>query len=77
MVEVPPNRPVQRLDEDDFIFRSESGKFTAIVREIKERNDVGQPVLVGTIAVEKSEALSKELSRFGVKQTVLNAKHQE
>ncbi|MCW2972693.1 MAG: preprotein translocase, SecA subunit [Thermoleophilia bacterium] len=77
VVEVPPNRPVQRLDENDFIFPTEAGKFTAIVREIKERHEKGQPVLVGTIAVEKSEALSKELSRNGVQHTVLNAKHHE
>ncbi|MCW2949492.1 MAG: preprotein translocase subunit SecA, partial [Thermoleophilia bacterium] len=77
VVEVPPNRPVQRLDEDDFIFRTEPGKFKAIVREIKERHEKGQPVLVGTIAVEKSEALSNELRRNGVPHTVLNAKHHE
>ena len=77
VVMVPPNRPVQRKDEEDFIFRTEQGKFTAIVSEIKERHEKGQPVLVGTIAVEKSEAISKELSRNGVPHTVLNAKHHE
>jgi preprotein translocase subunit SecA len=77
VVQVPPNRPVQRKDEDDFIFRTEPGKFTAIVREIKERNAVGQPVLVGTIAVSRSEALSDELRRNGIQHTVLNAKHHE
>ena len=77
VVQVPPNRPVQRLDEDDFIFRTERGKFAAIVREIKERNELGQPVLVGTIAVARSEALSEELKRHGIKHTVLNAKHHE
>ncbi|MCW2955741.1 MAG: preprotein translocase subunit SecA [Thermoleophilia bacterium] len=77
VVQVPSNRPVQRLDEDDFIFKTERGKFQAIVREIKERHEKGQPVLVGTIAVEKSEALSQELNRNGIKHNVLNAKHHE
>ena len=77
VVQVPPNRPVQRLDEDDYIFRTEAGKFQAIVREIKERNEKGQPVLIGTIAVSRSEALSDELRRNGIKHTVLNAKHHE
>jgi preprotein translocase subunit SecA len=77
VVQVPPNRPVQRLDENDFIFKTESGKFKAIVREIKERNELGQPVLVGTIAVSRSEALSDELRRNGIEHTVLNAKHHE
>ncbi|MCW2920141.1 MAG: preprotein translocase subunit SecA [Thermoleophilia bacterium] len=77
VVQVPPNRPVQRLDEEDYIFRTEAGKFKAIVREIKERNEKGQPVLVGTIAVSRSEALSDELRRHGIKHVVLNAKHHE
>jgi preprotein translocase subunit SecA len=77
VVQVPPNRPVVRLDEDDFIFKTETGKFKAIVREIKERNEKGQPVLVGTIAVSRSEALSDELRRNGITHTVLNAKHHE
>ena len=75
VVQVPPNRPVQRKDENDFIFKTEQGKFKAIVREIKERNEKGQPVLVGTIAVARSEALSDELNRNGIRHTVLNAKH--
>jgi preprotein translocase subunit SecA len=75
VVQVPPNRPVQRLDENDYIFKTERGKFQAIVREIKERNEKGQPVLVGTIAVARSEALSDELRRHGIQHTVLNAKH--
>ncbi|MEO6866445.1 MAG: preprotein translocase subunit SecA, partial [Gaiellales bacterium] len=77
VVQVPPNRPVQRLDENDFIFRTEPGKFKAIVREIKERHEKGQPVLVGIIAVSRSEALSDELRRHGIQHTVLNAKHHE
>ena len=77
VVQVPPNKPVVRLDEEDFIFRTVEGKFTAIVREIKERHEKGQPVLVGTIAVERSEALSQALSRQGVEHTVLNAKQHE
>ncbi|MCW2959945.1 MAG: preprotein translocase subunit SecA [Thermoleophilia bacterium] len=77
VVQVPSNRPVQRLDEEDFIFKTERGKFQAIVREIKERYEKGQPVLVGTIAVEKSEALAAELNRNGIRHSVLNAKHHE
>jgi preprotein translocase subunit SecA len=77
VVQVPPNRPVQRLDENDYIFKTEAGKFKAIVREIKDRNEQGQPVLVGTIAVSRSEALSDELRRNGIEHTVLNAKHHE
>ena len=77
VVEVPPNRPVQRLDADDYIFRSETGKFTALVRDIEERHTKGQPVLVGTIAVEKSEQLSQVLKRKGIPHNVLNAKNHE
>jgi preprotein translocase subunit SecA len=77
VVQVPPNRPVQRLDMNDYVFKNERGKYTAIVRDIKERHEKGQPVLVGTIAVEKSEALSDELTRQGVPHEVLNAKQHE
>jgi preprotein translocase subunit SecA len=77
VVQVPPNRPVQRKDENDFIFKTERGKYQAIVREIKERNELGQPILIGTIAVSRSEALSDELRRNGIQHTVLNAKHHE
>ncbi len=77
VVEVPPNRPVARIDADDYIFRTENGKFEALVRDIEERHAKGQPVLVGTIAVEKSEQLSQVLNRKGIPHNVLNAKQHE
>ncbi len=75
VVEVPTNRPVVRLDKNDLIFKTEVAKFKAIVSEIKKRNQVGQPVLVGTVSIEKSELLSKFLSASGVKHEILNAKN--
>src|SRR5215208_5111861 len=77
VVEIPTNVKVARNDENDFIFRSKEGKFEAVVRDIKERHANGQPVLVGTIAVETSEFLSQLLTRRGVKHNVLNAKQHE
>jgi len=74
VVEIPTNQPVARLDENDLVFRSKEGKFTAVVRDIGERAEKGQPVLVGTIAVETSEYLSQLLTRKGIKHNVLNAK---
>ncbi|HTZ05406.1 MAG TPA: preprotein translocase subunit SecA [Gaiellaceae bacterium] len=74
VVEIPTNVPVARLDEQDLIFKTKEGKFQAVIRDIKERNEKGQPVLVGTIAVETSEFLSQMLTRQGVKHNVLNAK---
>jgi len=74
VVEIPTNVPVERLDENDFVFKSKEGKFTAVVRDIEERSEKGQPVLVGTIAVETSEYLSELLTRKGIKHNVLNAK---
>ena len=66
--------PVARLDENDLVFKSKEGKFTAVARDIEERAEKGQPVLVGTIAVETSEYLSQLLTRKGIKHNVLNAK---
>jgi preprotein translocase subunit SecA len=77
VVEIPTNRPVARLDENDFIFRTKEGKFAAVIRDIKERHEAGQPVLVGTIAVETSEYLSELLKRQGIPHNVLNAKQHE
>ncbi len=77
VVEVPPNRPVVRLDRDDRIYHTESGKFKAVVNDIEEKHRIGQPVLVGTIAVEKSEKLSAILTRKGIPHNVLNAKQHE
>jgi preprotein translocase subunit SecA len=77
VVEIPTNVPVARADNNDLIFRTKEGKFAAVVRDIKERNEQGQPVLVGTIAVETSEYLSEHLKRQGIPHTVLNAKQHE
>ena len=74
VVPIPTNRPVRRSDEADLIFKSEDAKFRAVVEDIVERNSKGQPILVGTISVEKSELLSRELSKRGVRHEVLNAK---
>src|SRR5262249_19778745 len=70
----PTNVPVARGDENDLIFKSVEGKFEAVIRDIKERHEKGQPVLVGTIAVETSEYLSELLKRQGIAHNVLNAK---
>ncbi len=77
VVGIPTNRDVQRKDYPDAIFKTERGKFLAIIDEIKEANAKGQPVLVGTISIEKSELLSKMLKKSGVAHNVLNAKHHE
>lgn len=77
VMEIPTNKAMIRKDLPDVVYKSEKGKFNAIVEKIKEINLIGQPVLVGTIAIEKSEYLSALLSRFGVKHDVLNAKHHE
>jgi preprotein translocase subunit SecA len=74
VVEVPTNRPMVRDDRNDQIYKTKDGKWAAVVNEIKERNATGQPVLVGTISVEVSEVLSKELEQAGLKHSVLNAK---
>src|SRR5204862_3257455 len=74
VAEIPTNVPVARADENDFIFKSKEAKFAAVVRDIEERSHAGQPVLVGTIAVETSEYLSQLLTRKGIKHNVLNAK---
>ena len=74
VVEIPTNVPVARNDEQDYVFKTKEGKFGAVARDIKECAERGQPVLVGTIAVETSEYLSQLLTRQGVKHNVLNAK---
>jgi preprotein translocase subunit SecA len=74
VVEIPTNVPVERADNNDLIFKTKEGKFQAVIRDIKERHDAGQPVLVGTIAVETSEYLSELLTRQGIPHSVLNAK---
>jgi preprotein translocase subunit SecA len=74
VVEIPTNVPVARADKNDLIFKSKDGKFEAVIRDIKERHEQGQPVLVGTIAVETSEYLAEMLKRQGIPHSVLNAK---
>ncbi len=73
-VEVPTNKPVARKDSDDSVYKTEAGKYKAVINQIKECNAKGQPVLVGTVNVEKSEQLSKLLKREGIPHEVLNAK---
>ncbi len=75
VVEIPTNRPIQRKDLDDVVYRTEAGKFRAVVRDIIAAHEKGQPVLVGTVTIEKSETLSKLLKMEGVKHQVLNAKY--
>ncbi|HYH07349.1 MAG TPA: preprotein translocase subunit SecA [Thermoanaerobaculia bacterium] len=77
VVVIPPNRPMQRKDMADLVYRTEREKFDAIVQEIKEKQKTGQPSLVGTISIEKSEALSSALKKGGVPHVVLNAKYHE
>jgi len=77
VVAIPSNLPIIRKDYEDLIYMNEAAKFKSVVDEIKERNKVGQPVLVGTVAIETSERLSKALDRAGVKHEVLNAKQHE
>lgn len=77
VVEIPTNRPVVRIDHHDVIYKTEDGKFRAAIEQIKECHEKGQPVLVGTISIEKSEKLSKMLSHAGIKHEVLNAKQHE
>ncbi len=74
-VEVPTNKPIARTDEHDSVYRTEKGKYMALIRKIKECNAKGQPVLVGTVNVDKSEVLSALLKREGIKHEVLNAKY--
>ena len=77
VVVIPPNRPMIRRDMPDLVYRTEREKFDAIVQEIKEKQETGQPSLVGTISIEKSEALSAALKRNGIPHVVLNAKYHE
>ena len=77
VIEIPTNRPVQRIDLPDIIFKTEKGKFSALIQDIIEANKNGQPVLVGTVSIEKSEELSALLKKKGIKHNVLNAKMHE
>ena len=77
VVEIPTNLPVIRKDDPDCVYKTEAGKFRAVIRQIAECHDRGQPVLVGTISIEKSELLSRMLKKEGIAHNVLNAKHHE
>ena len=77
VIEIPTNKPIARIDSPDMVFKNEIGKFRNVIRQIKECHEKGQPVLVGTISIEKSELLSKLLKREGIPHNVLNAKHHE
>lgn len=77
VVTIPTHRAIQRIDRNDLIFQSEKGKFQAIAKKVRELQDKGQPVLIGTVSIEKNELLSAYLSSAGVMHTVLNAKNHE
>ena len=77
VVEIPTNRPVARIDHTDVVYKTEAGKFNAIIQQVIACHEKGQPVLVGTVSIEKSEVLSKLLKRAGVPHNVLNAKYHE
>ena len=77
VIEIPTNKEIIRIDYDDSIYKTEEFKFKAVVNEIKERHATGQPILVGTISIEKSEILSKMLKKEGIQHEVLNAKYHE
>jgi len=77
VIAIPTNKPMVRQDKDDIIYKNENAKFRAVVRNIKESSQKGQPVLVGTVSVEKSEKLSSILKKEGIKHQVLNAKYHE
>jgi preprotein translocase subunit SecA len=77
VVEIPTNRPMIRIDNPDCVYKTEQGKFRAVIDQIEKCHEKGQPVLVGTISIEKSEILSKMLAKRGIKHEVLNAKHHD
>ena len=77
VIAIPTNKPLIRIDEPDIIYKNENAKFRAVIEDIKESYAKGQPVLVGTVSIEKSEKLSKLLDKEGIKHTVLNAKQHE
>ncbi len=77
VVEVPTNMPMIRVDHPDRVYKSINGKYNAVIEQIKECHEKGQPVLVGTVSIDKSEELSRRLMRAGIKHTVLNAKYHE
>ena len=77
IIEIPTNKPVARIDRPDVVYKTEAGKFRAVIRQVKECHEKGQPVLIGTVSIEKNELLSGMLKREGIKHNVLNAKNHE
>jgi preprotein translocase subunit SecA len=77
VIAIPTNQPVRRIDYDDVVYKNEAGKFRAVIEEIVERHATGQPILVGTRSIEKSERLSAMLAKRGIEHNVLNAKYHE
>ena len=77
VIEIPTNKPLIRIDDDDAVYKTERGKYTAVINKIIEAHKKGQPVLVGTVTIEKSELLSALLKKQGIEHKVLNAKHHE
>ncbi len=77
IIEIPTNRPIARIDDPDVVYKTEAAKYRAVIRQIKECHEKGQPVLVGTVSIEKNEKLSYLLQREGIKHNLLNAKNHE
>ena len=77
VIEIPTNLPIQRSDNQDVVYKTKKAKIEAVINDIKERNEKGQPVLLGTVSVESSEEISKSLTNNGIKHSVLNAKNHE
>ena len=77
IVEIPTNRPVVRIDNEDAVYKTEQGKYRAVIHQVKECHEKGQPVLVGTVSIEKNELLSRMLTKEGIRHNLLNAKNHE
>ena len=77
IIEVPPNKPVIRIDNEDSVYKTEAGKYRAVINQVTACHEKGQPVLVGTVSIEKNELLSRMLTKAGIKHNVLNAKNHE
>ena len=77
IIEVPTNKPVIRIDNEDSVYKTEAGKYRAVINQVTACHEKGQPVLVGTVSIEKNELLSRMLTKAGIKHNVLNAKNHE
>ena len=77
IIEIPTNRPIARVDNEDAVYKTERGKFRAVIEQVKACHEKGQPVLVGTVSIEKNELLGQMLTRAGIKHNLLNAKNHE